>query len=234
MKCTIRNILDVLLISIVVLILASPGSKAQDTARFIQNFYSHTVTVETDDTLGGAVLKFLGEITPELLQTQMIMDYSTIGDTTRVLIYSMSSEFFLAGSLLSFTGNGILIYTEASTADSVSLPVPTKIEVITGIDDGEPDNIPGDYVLHQNYPNPFNAGTRLEFELKRGTSVKLDIFDITGKPVGSLYDGYLRAGEYSFTWNASDFSGKALPSGVYLYRLQADDVTLNRKMVLLK
>jgi|GEM_PF-7017937 len=234
MKCIIKNFSAALLFCLAVLLLSVPEGKAQDTAKFIQNFYSHTVTVETDDTLGGAVLKFLGDITPELLQTQMIMVYNTIGDTTRVLIYSMSFEYFLAGALLSFTGSGILIYTEASTADTVSLPVPTKIEVITGVDDGEPNNLPGEYILRQNYPNPFNAGTKIEFELKRGAEVKLDIFDITGKPVGCLHDGYLGAGEYSFTWKANDFSGSTLPSGVYLYRLRADEVSLKRKMLLLK
>jgi hypothetical protein len=146
----------------------------------------------------------------------------------------MSFDYFLAGALLSFTGSGVLVYAEASTADTVSLPVPTKIEVITGVDDGETGNLPGDFVLHQNYPNPFNAGTRIEFELKHGSEVELDIFDITGKVVTSLYDGYLGAGKYVFGWNAADLTGQTLPSGVYLYRLQTDRSALTRKMLLLK
>ena len=232
MKCTVKKITVTLLICLGSLLLSSPENKAQDTAKFTQNFYSHTVTVTTDDTLGAANLKFLGEITPELQQPQMIMGYNFVSDTTFVLIYSYSDEYFLEGALLSFTGNGVLVYADASDTGGIMLEV--IIEVITGVDDDEPDNLPGEFILRQNYPNPFNAGTRIEFKLKRGADVKLDIYDITGKPVGCLHDGYLGAGKYSFSWKANDYSGNTLPSGVYLYRLQADEATLKRKMLLLK
>jgi len=85
-----------------------------DTVIFIQNFYTGIVNVETPDTLGGARLKFLGSITPTNLQPQMIMDYGQVDDTTRINMYSLSSEFFIEGPLISSTGDGVLVYADAS------------------------------------------------------------------------------------------------------------------------
>ncbi len=90
--------------------------------------------------------------------------------------------------------------------------------------------IPDRYVLYQNYPNPFNPGTEIKFDLPKSGNVKIEIFNSLGERVAVLYDGYMEAGYgRSVKWNAIGY-----PSGVYYYRLIADQFVDVKKMVLMK
>ena len=90
-------------------------------------------------------------------------------------------------------------------------------------------NVPAHSNLYPNYPNPFNAQTMIRFSLPEAGPVRLDIYDILGRKIGTPYSGALTAGEQGVVWNAA-----GLPSGVYLYRLDADGRSLSGKMTLLK
>jgi len=93
----------------------------------------------------------------------------------------------------------------------------------------EGDNLPEDFALNQNYPNPFNPVTEISFSLPEASKVKLDVFNMLGQKVTTIYEGKLEAGTHSFSWDGSSVS-----SGVYLYRLTAGDFVETKKMVLLK
>lgn len=93
----------------------------------------------------------------------------------------------------------------------------------------ESPNIPDDFVLLQNYPNPFNSRTMISFSLPEAGDAALEIFDILGRRVETLYQGRLVAEEYSVTWDAKDS-----PSGVYFYRLKAGEAAQTRRMMLVK
>ena len=162
----------------------------------------------------------------------MILDYNYVGDSTLVLIYSFDSSYFTSGAFLTFTGSGILDSVDASNYHGDMLI--STFEVITGIDDNKSGNMPSHYILYQNYPNPFNSGTNIDFTLKRNSYVSLDVFDITGRKVDCVFEGNLKAGEYTFYWEVPGWSGRQLSSGVYLYRLQCDDVIDSQKMLFLK
>lgn len=90
-------------------------------------------------------------------------------------------------------------------------------------------NISTSFVLAQNYPNPFNPRTTLEFHIPTGEFVTLKIYNLVGEEVATLVSGQLSAGSHTFEFNASN-----LPSGVYLYRLQAGSYTAAKKMVVIK
>jgi hypothetical protein len=97
----------------------------------------------------------------------------------------------------------------------------------TGIDD---DNlIPNTFSISQNYPNPFNAQTTIQYSLPRQSTVLIDIFDILGRKIETLAEGIKPVGIYQAIWDASKQS-----SGIYFYRIKADDKIETRKMVLLK
>jgi hypothetical protein len=83
--------------------------------------------------------------------------------------------------------------------------------------------------LVQNYPNPFNAETNISFSLAEAGDVTLKVYDITGRLVATLVNGYQEAGEHVATWDASNLS-----SGVYFYKLTAGDYTSTKSMNLLK
>ncbi|MCX6640235.1 MAG: T9SS type A sorting domain-containing protein [bacterium] len=84
-------------------------------------------------------------------------------------------------------------------------------------------------MLVQNYPNPFNPTTTIRFDLPQAAQVTLDVFDINGRAVGVQHVEPLQSGSHEIT-----FDGSGLPSGVYLYKLQAGDYSAVSKMVLLK
>jgi hypothetical protein len=83
--------------------------------------------------------------------------------------------------------------------------------------------------LEQNYPNPFNATTSISYTLAEAGNVNLSVYDISGRRVATLVDGYQEAGEHSVSWEASGVS-----SGVYFYKLSTADYTATKKMHLLK
>jgi len=92
-----------------------------------------------------------------------------------------------------------------------------------------PATEPDQFVLYQNYPNPFNPTTAISFQLSAFSQVSLAVYDVSGRKVVTLVDGYRDAGVHEVT-----FDGSGLASGVYLYRLEAGPHSAIGKMVLMK
>jgi pullulanase/glycogen debranching enzyme len=86
-----------------------------------------------------------------------------------------------------------------------------------------------EFKLEQNYPNPFNPATKISWQSPVGSRQSLKIYDLLGKEVATLVDEFKPAGTYEVNFDASN-----LPSGVYIYRLQAGSYFETKKMVLLK
>jgi len=99
--------------------------------------------------------------------------------------------------------------------------IPTSIET--------EEDIPLQVKLHQNYPNPFNPVTTIQYELPQQQEVRLEVFNVLGRRVAVLFSGSQQAGYHSIQFDAS-----RLASGMYLYRLQAGNVVLTQKMMLVK
>ena len=97
-----------------------------------------------------------------------------------------------------------------------------------------PDPVPKYTRLYQNVPNPFNPTTTIQFDLAHDGPVTLRIFDVAGHRVRTLLDGKLAGNRHQVTWNGLDDTGRRVASGVYLYRLTAQDLTATRRLVLLK
>jgi len=104
----------------------------------------------------------------------------------------------------------------------------------TAVDDDVTDLLPAGVALAQNYPNPFNPNTTIEFELPRRSRVKIEVFNLLGQRVRTLLDESKPAGSHRIEWAGTDNAGKPVATGVYLYRLEADDVVETRKMLVLK
>jgi hypothetical protein len=94
--------------------------------------------------------------------------------------------------------------------------------------------LPGAFALGQNFPNPFNPTTNISFALPQAAHVRLEIINVLGQRVALLVNTMLQPGVYTRTWRGLSQDGKALPSGLYLYRLQAGSFTQVNKMLLLK
>ncbi|HSW55032.1 MAG TPA: T9SS type A sorting domain-containing protein [Ignavibacteriaceae bacterium] len=88
---------------------------------------------------------------------------------------------------------------------------------------------PISYNLEQNYPNPFNPSTTIKFAVTKESNVNLSIYNVLGELVTTLVNEQLKTGYHQYEFNASD-----LASGVYIYRIIADDFVETKKMVLLR
>ena len=95
-------------------------------------------------------------------------------------------------------------------------------------------HLPQMFALHQNFPNPFNPVTTLRYEMPAHTRVTLTIYDIRGREVIRLVDGYMRAGYNRVIWNSADASGRPVPSGIYFARMVTPRYSHTIKMSLLK
>ncbi|MEJ2103568.1 MAG: T9SS type A sorting domain-containing protein, partial [Ignavibacteriaceae bacterium] len=80
-----------------------------------------------------------------------------------------------------------------------------------------------------NYPNPFNPQTTIQLKLPKDGFVSLKIYNVLGQEVATLVSENLTSGSYQYVWNASNFA-----SGIYVYRLEANGLVMDKKMILLK
>lgn len=96
-----------------------------------------------------------------------------------------------------------------------------------GVGFGESD-LPRTFAVSAR-PNPFNPTTLLSFELQDASFVKLAVYDVSGRLVATLADGWREAGRHEVT-----FDGSGLPSGIYVYRLAAGGWSSSAKLILLK
>lgn len=97
-----------------------------------------------------------------------------------------------------------------------------------------PAGIPARFALLSNRPNPFNPTTVIGYELARVAKVRLVVYDVAGKQVRELVDATRPAGVHQAEWDGRDDANRTVASGVYFYRMTADDFTDTKKMVLIK
>ena len=90
------------------------------------------------------------------------------------------------------------------------------------------------YVLRQNYPNPFNSSTTIRYFLPKPGHVTLIVYNILGQRVSTLADADMPPGEHMVEWNATNFTGDEVASGVYFYRLNTEEYSRSRLMIFLK
>jgi len=94
--------------------------------------------------------------------------------------------------------------------------------------------LPNVFALRGNAPNPFNPTTRVSFSLARDGQAVIDVLDLQGRHVRTLYSGPAAAGERTVEWDGRDDAGRTVASGTYLARLRADGEMATHKMVLTK
>ena len=94
--------------------------------------------------------------------------------------------------------------------------------------------LPDNFALHENYPNPFNPVTTITYDLPERIMVRLTIFDITGRRIREIVNGFQEAGFQSALWEGTDDRGQPVSGGLYFYQLKAGEFVETRKMLLIK
>lgn len=96
------------------------------------------------------------------------------------------------------------------------------------------DLIPKSFNLGQNYPNPFNPTTTFVYDIPKASDVRIEIFNVLGQRVTTLVEAFKEAGSYPITWNGTSDAGTTVASGMYFYRIDTDNFSDTKKMMMLK
>ncbi len=129
--------------------------------------------------------------------------------------------------------------TVSLVADGFTYPAVSEMIVVTVIptatvnEDIDAD-LPSNFKLNQNYPNPFNPTTSISFTVAEAAPTSLQIYDVSGRLVDTLFEQNQFRGSRTIEWNAKSIGGEAIPSGVYFYKLTVGNKAEFKSMVLMK
>ena len=129
-------------------------------------------------------------------------------------------------SLINFDVNSP--YAAIYDGDNLNLWKIGDFSLISSVEDN--NEMPAKFSLSQNYPNPFNPSTKIRYMLKDESQVRLVVYNLLGETIKELVNNKIAAGNHEYTFNSD-----GLPSGTYIYRLEANNEFISaKKMVLLK
>ncbi|MGE5432316.1 MAG: T9SS type A sorting domain-containing protein [Syntrophomonadaceae bacterium] len=116
--------------------------------------------------------------------------------------------------------------------DNLTIETPPDLDTPTGVRDN--NTVPGIYALNQNYPNPFNPSTVITYSTAENAMVRIQVFNLLGQKVATLVDQEQSAGTHSLEWNAQDYMGSKLATGIYLLKMETGAFSRTIKMMLMK
>ena len=162
----------------------------------------------------------------DLETAEMLNTFITATNTSQTQVYIYTDE--------DLQGDGTYYYwlQNLDLDGSFTFHGPTTI-TINGHEQGIPP-VPVVLGINNAYPNPFNPSLTLKYGITKRGNAELTIFNQRGQLVRNLYSGNREIGSYSLVWDGRDNSGRELPSGVYLIRLQTPGKAFSHKVVLLK
>ncbi len=195
------------------------------------NVYGHNLTIDGETVCAGAVVTAHTRDGIKIGSFTMGQDglfgfmpvYADDNSTPEIEGVRAGEQFYLSvngvktNETFAWTKAGDKMEIGALTAKTTSEPV-----------------LPEDYSLHQNYPNPFNPTTNIGFTLPVAGKARIDIYNILGKLVATPFDGMANSGTNEVVWDGRNFAGETVATGIYFYRLSADNYVETRKMTLLK
>ena len=130
-------------------------------------------------------------------------------------------------------GNGDVVFSSGSFASDKPQLYMIEYEEET-LSSKSLKNLAKEFKLNQNYPNPFNPITTFSYLLMEGAYIEISVFDVIGRDVYKLYEGYRSAGKHYISWNGVDQKQNQVSSGVYFYRLKSEGKLKIKKMVLIE
>ena len=131
-------------------------------------------------------------------------------------------------SLADYVGKTIRIAFVYEYSDGYEMALDDiRVESPSGIENAA--GVPKEIALHQNYPNPFNPSTKISFSLPETSKAKLSVFNHKGELVRSVFEGVFYKGNHDYEFNGSDLS-----SGIYFYKLETNESSYMKKMIMLK
>ena len=105
-----------------------------------------------------------------------------------------------------------------------------------GATDGDDEKtiVPASISISRIFPNPFNSSLTISVENPHGQGVELEVYDINGRWIDSIYSGWLPAGPFQFRWNGDGYDYRTLSSGIYLITLKGENFSTSKRAIFLK
>ena len=127
-------------------------------------------------------------------------------------------------------------YSGLGSGDTNTFTFEIPCDVLTAVEDTPRADsyLPTQYSMSSNYPNPFNPETRIQIEIPYASFISLKIYNLSGQEILTVINGNKPPGIYEVTWNGCDKYGNKVSSGVYFYRLESNNFSETRKMILLR
>ena len=217
----------------------------------LSDIYGSTDNVRLYDAEGNLINEIFSADFPEQLQmdneepgeylvscfsANMICDFTLDNSYNFQIPWSSGRGVYRLGNgnILATNGNGVfeLDPSSGSIISQKNTGSGRFIELIPAESPnsiGESGTIPSSYSLAANYPNPFNASTMIKYGLPQDSRVTIEIYDVLGHRVTTLCDEMQTAGYHQVIWDAS-----SVATGMYFYKIKADNYTQTRKMLLVK
>ncbi len=155
---------------------------------------------------------------------------NAIGGTSGILCIDSSGQYINSDWDWLFDATQSGVVTVENKCWTITGLTPTDVHAISDSD----DLLPSEFGLGQNYPNPFNPSTTFEFALPQRSQVMIEVFNVLGQKVVTLAEGDYAAGRYQVTWDGTDNSGGPVASGIYFYKMLANNYSATKKLLLLK
>jgi len=204
------NVLDI--VALVNCVLANNcGGRVDDASHSKLIIDDNMVSIEADGFIGGVqmTLEHNDDFTIDMTDRALFADYLTNSNETRLLVINPETE-----DLFSYIGDfEISEIIVANTQYEVSVDLP----------------ITSDISLSEAYPNPFNPKTTMTLTMPMSGTMQVEVYNLLGQVVSTLASGYMDAGTYKLTWDASEVS-----SGMYFVKAQTDGFTKTQKLMLIK
>jgi hypothetical protein len=187
-----------------------------------------------DVTAYGGVLDSLGN--PDMTATYNVMIHGQAGNGGKSAF--LAFDAVALNTVPSYYWVGASHYWNyfgyASPADAS--PLIQGYEGLAAIASIEDDVVgtPNAFSLKGNYPNPFNPNTNIAFNLDVRSDVTVTVYSLLGEEVAKIHNGLMQPGLQTVAWNGMDSHGIQVASGVYIYRVEAQDRALTGKMMFLK
>ncbi|QQS36570.1 MAG: choice-of-anchor D domain-containing protein [Ignavibacteriales bacterium] len=193
----------------------------ENNKRYAQN----TVGVNPD----GAV--WMLTLNTSHLNKDVVLNFeelSSLPDGFEIYLFDMDREI----SIPTYNNTATLKLTKAN-AKNLKLIIGTA--EFAKENSGNIPLTPVDFILNQNYPNPFNPSTSISYSLRERSVVTIEIFDLLGRKIKTILNSESQSsGNHIVYWNGLNESGENVSSGVYLYRLKANEFINTKKMMLIK
>jgi hypothetical protein len=178
--------------------------------------------------MAGAKVTTEGVMRGTTLQRISVFENETINEIGDYRTWIGSGPFTLTPSDHEYVYFAFIAGTDLENLQAnANAAIHKYLHVITDV--GENEVLPKQYALNQNYPNPFNPQTTIRYSNPERNHILLTVYNTLGQRVVKLLDTMVEAGFHEVTFNASH-----LPSGVYIYRLQAGEFVESKKLLLLK